>query len=238
MMVPLVMRDGSATVNNIEEAVFYIGLRQIRELSMATPVIEDFEKLQRPGLQLAWKDLWKHSVGTAIMTREILATTHLLVDDDTDYIIGLLHNVGKEVMAYAFPKQFQQIVSTPAGTVLEVCRLERDLIGWDHGQIGGYYLRRHQLSEEIVDAVLYHTEPEKAQNHAFFAAAVQVADTIVRFAGMPGGFEVIDPIHDEAWTELSGWQILYGNGDREARLSRAAIQNSLLRLPGLLAGLV
>ncbi|HTO04128.1 MAG TPA: HDOD domain-containing protein, partial [Opitutus sp.] len=36
----------STRVNNIEEAVFFLGLRQIRELSMATPVIEELEKLQ------------------------------------------------------------------------------------------------------------------------------------------------------------------------------------------------
>ena len=35
----------STRVNNIEEAVFFLGLRQIRELSMATPVIEELEKL-------------------------------------------------------------------------------------------------------------------------------------------------------------------------------------------------
>src|SRR5947209_6849653 len=36
----------AAKVNNIEEAVFYLGLRQIRELSMATPVIDELgEKL-------------------------------------------------------------------------------------------------------------------------------------------------------------------------------------------------
>jgi c-di-GMP-related signal transduction protein len=85
----------SAKVNNIEEAVFYLGLRQIRELSMATPVIEELERLDGVGGTAAWRDLWKHSIGSAIMTREILATTTLLVDDDTDYIIGLLHNVGK-----------------------------------------------------------------------------------------------------------------------------------------------
>src|SRR5262245_37586281 len=36
----------SARVNNIEEAVFFLGLRQIRELSMATPVIEELETMQ------------------------------------------------------------------------------------------------------------------------------------------------------------------------------------------------
>ena len=228
----------TAKVNNIEEAVFYLGLRQIRELSMATPVIEELEKINHATVRLPWKELWKHSIGSAIMTREILATTTLLIDDDTDYIIGLLHNVGKVVMASAFPQEFARIVETTFLNPAEVCVLERDLIGWDHARIGGYYLQRHQLSSEITDAVYYHNEPENAPNHAFYAAAVQVADQLVRYAGIPGGFEKVAVIPDDAWLELPGWKILYGTGEKETRLARAALSNSVQRLPTVLSGLV
>ncbi len=34
-------------VKNIEEAVFYLGVRQIRQLAMVTPIIEDFQKLPK-----------------------------------------------------------------------------------------------------------------------------------------------------------------------------------------------
>jgi HD-like signal output (HDOD) protein len=228
----------TAKVNNIEEAVFYLGLRQIRELSMATPVIEEMEKINRSPLRLPWKDLWKHSIGSAIMTREILGTTTLAIDDDTDYIIGLLNNVGKVVLASAFPVEFGRIVATQFQDPLEVCALERELIGWDHARIGGYYLQRHQLSVEIVEAVLYHNDPVNAPNHPFFAAAVQVADQLVRFAGIPGGFEKVAPIKDDAWLELPGWKILYGTGEKETRIARAALNNSVQRLPTVLNGLI
>ena len=228
----------TAKVNNIEEAVFYLGLRQIRELSMATPVIEELEKINRSTLRLPWKELWKHSIGSAIMTREILATTTLLIDDDTDYIIGLLHNVGKVVMASAFPEEFAVIVNTQFRRISEVCELERELIGWDHARIGGYYLQRHQLSAEITDAVYFHNDPDTAPDHAFYAAAVQVADHLVRFAGIAGGFEKVDPIADDAWLNLPGWRILYGTGEKETRIARAALSNSVQRLPTVLNGLL
>jgi HD-like signal output (HDOD) protein len=228
----------TAKVNNIEEAVFYLGLRQIRELSMATPVIEELEKINRTPLRLPWKDLWKHSIGTAIMTREILGTTTLMIDDDTDYIIGLLHNVGKVIMASTFPNEFAQIVPHRFHTPLEVAHRERELIGWDHARIGGYYLRRHQLADEITHAVLYHNDPENAPQHGFYAAAVQVADRLVRHAGIPGGFEEVDPIPVDSWLDLPGWKILYGTGERETRIARAALSNSLERLPNVLSGLV
>ena len=228
----------TAKVNNIEEAVFYLGLRQIRELSMATPIIEETNALQRPGAQMPWKELWQHSIGTAIMTRELLVTTSLMIDDDTDYIVGLLHNIGKVVMAYAFPAHFEQIFAARAATTRDLAAIERDIIGWDHAQIGSHYLQRHQLAPEITRAVLFHNDPENAPEGALLAAAVQIADHLVRYSGIPGGMEKLGPVAEDSWVELSGWTILFGDGERETLIARAAIRNSLQRLPGLLQGLL
>jgi HD-like signal output (HDOD) protein len=229
----------STRVNNIEEAVFFLGLRQIRELSMATPVIEELEKLQRSTqATLPWKDLWSHSIGTAIVTREILASTSLQIDDDTDYLVGLLHNVGKVVMANAFPDELRLLMATPAHTPDEFCRMERNLIGWDHARIGAHYLSRHQISEEIIFSVLYHNEPEDAPRHRHFAAAVQVADHLVRHAGITGGFEPDVHVEHDSWLKLDGWRILYGADGPEAMLARAALTNTLSRLPSMLQGLL
>ncbi len=212
---------------------------KIRELSMATPVIEELERLQRnSGAMLPWKELWSHSIGTAIVTREILGSTPLQIDDDTDYLVGLLHNVGKVVMANAFPSELRQLMTTPARNPQEFCQLERELIGWDHARIGAYYLNRHQISEEIISAVLYHNDPEASPRHKLFAAAVQVADHLVRHAGITGGFELVAHVEHDAWLLLDGWKILYGSDGPETMLARAALANTLGRLPSMLQGLL
>ena len=229
----------STRVNNIEEAVFFLGLRQIRQLSMATPIIEELDQLQQTTTPtLPWKELWTHSIATAILAREILASTSLDIDDDTDYLVGLLHNVGKVVMAYAFPEELRTLIATPATTPAEFCRLERELIGWDHGRIGAHYLTSHQLSDEIVSAVQYHNDPDRAPRHRLFAAAVQVADHLARHSGISGGFEQVAPVEADAWLRLDGWRILYGSDGPESSLARASIANSLQRLPSMLKGLL
>ncbi|ACB73752.1 putative signal transduction protein [Opitutus terrae PB90-1] len=237
-MVNSVYYGLSAQINNIEEAVFYLGLRQIRELSMATPVIEELEKLQTHSVTLPWKELWNHSIATAILTREILSATTFQIDDDTDYLIGLLHNVGKVIMANAFPDELQQLIGMHAHTPAAFCRLERELIGWDHAKIGAYYLEQHRISDEIITAVLHHNDPARAPQHQMFAAAVQVADHVVRHAGITGGFESVAPVEHEAWLKLDGWRILYGAEGPEGMLARAALANTLNRLPSMLQGLL
>ena len=240
-MVNSVYFGNSTRISNIEEAVFFLGLRQIRELSTATPVIEEMQSMHSGGTShapLPWAELWRHSIGTAALTREILLSTSIAVDDDTDYLAGLLHNVGKVVIAYAFPDELQQIMSTPLQDPAAVCRLECELIGWDHARIGAYYLGRHQLSDEITFAVLYHNEPDRAPRHRLFAAAVQVADHLVRHAGISGGFETVKPIESDSWMKLDGWKILYGADGSETALARAHLANALQRLPTMLNGLL
>src|SRR5438477_12803312 len=63
----------STPVNNIEEAVFYLGVRQIRQLTMVTPIIEDFQRLAHQ-CTFPWREFWQHCIGTAIITREIIGS--------------------------------------------------------------------------------------------------------------------------------------------------------------------
>ncbi len=229
----------SANINDIEEAVFFLGLRHIRELARATPVIEELELLQSPRFGPdQWKNLWAHSIATATLTREVLATAPITVDDETDYLVGLLHNLGKIIMASAFPEELLVVANTPLASADEVCALERSLIGWDHAKIGAYYLERHHLADEIVTAVRYHHDPAQAENHQFFAAAVQVADSLVRYTGILGGFDQIEKIAEDSWLELPGWRILYGADGPESKIARASLANTVERLPTVLAGLV
>jgi len=239
-MVNSVYYGLSNSVSNIEEAIFYLGVRQIRELAMATPVIEEMNLFKTPAgaAPMPWKDLWAHSIGTAILTREILGSLPITIDDDTDYLVGLLHNIGKVVMAHAFPEELTEINREEYASAADVCRREVELIGWDHAQIGAMYLERHKMSEEIVLAIRHHNTPAAASRHQIFAAAVQVADCLVRHAGVHGGFEKIQPIQRDAWLQLEGWQILYGADGPETKIARAALDNTLMRLPQMLSGLV
>jgi HD-like signal output (HDOD) protein len=234
-MVNSVYSGLSTRMNNLEEAVFFLGVRQIRELSLATQVIEELAQLQpTAALTLPWKELWAHSISTAIITREILANNPFDQDDDTDYLVGLLHNVGKVVMAYAFPEALPVLIPLPATDPADVCLHERQLIGWDHARIGAHFLARHQLSDEIVTAVHYHHTPADSPRHTRYAAAVQVADYLVRHAGITGGFENIAPIATDAWLDLPGWKILFASDAAAASLTLTAITPSLRRLPSLL----
>src|SRR5262245_52166816 len=103
----------SSPVNNIEEAVFYLGVRQIRQLVMVTPVIEDFQRLAGAA-PFPWRDFWQHCIGTAILTREVVSAVRMPTDD-VDYVSGLIHDVGRIALAAACPEHFDAIYHRESG---------------------------------------------------------------------------------------------------------------------------
>ena len=227
----------SKRISNIEDAVFYLGLQQIRELALVTPVIEDFGSLNHSDEMVNWRLLWQHSIGSAILTREILSLKGLCYEDDTDYIVGLVHNVGKIVIAFGFSEEFELLVNEKFNCTEDLCKREIEIIGWDHARIGAYYLKNHQLSEEIVEAVEYHNHPGDAPKYSMSSAAIQLADHMVRSVGI-GGIEHTLPIDREKLQKLAAWPILFGENEEEHRLEVASLWHTLSRLPAILSGIV
>jgi len=226
----------SRPIKNIEEAVFYLGVRQIRQLAMVTPIIEDFQKLAGNN-GFAWREFWRHSIGTALMTREVMDIVHSQ-KSEIDYVAGLIHDVGKITMASAFPEHFAQIYLQKNAAEFDLLELERNVLGIDHAELGALYLKKQSLPDLFIEIVQHHHHPEQTHQHAPVVAAVQVADLLVHLAGIGNsGNPVI--VTEEAVLNSSGWKVLFGaQNAEETALTRASLKRSLERVPTILEGIV
>jgi putative nucleotidyltransferase with HDIG domain len=231
----------STPVNSIEDAVFYLGVRQIRQLVMVTPIIEDFQKLAGKAA-FPWREFWQHCIGAAILTREVISTLRA-PSDEVDYVAGLVHDVGKIAMASACPEHFEQIHQPGDAPTAALIDRERAILGLDHCEVGAMYLRSHNLPDALIDVARFHHAPERAAHHAQLAAAVQIADLMMRHAGI-GNSGNAETVTDTDWLEAKGWDILFSErpdsekAESEKSLARAALKRSLERLPTILEGLV
>ncbi len=223
-------------VKNIEEAVLFLGVRQIRELAMITPVIEDLQRLGG-NHRFAWRDLWRHCIGTAILTREII---HLSQgsNEDIHYLGGLTHDVGKIVMAATFPEYFDAIHQRHRETNEDLLEVEREILGVDHGELGALYLEKKNLPALFVEVSRFHHAPDSARDHKFLVAAVQVANLMVRYARIGDGGNQT-PVQQDGWLETAGWKILFDNQTpAEKSITHASVKQKLERIPAILEGLV
>ena len=228
---------GLATpVSSIEEAVFYLGVRQIRQLTTVTPIIEDFQRLSRQCV-FPWRQFWQHCIGTAILTREVvsLAQTPL---DESDYVAGLVHDVGKIIMAWSFPDHFAEIHRQAELGERDLVEIENEILGIDHAELGALYLERHRLPELMINSVRFHHRPEAAENHQMIIASVQIADLLMRNAQIGNSGNYTEVTHQRC-LEASGWKILFPDmQDAEQAMARASFNRSIERLPHVLEGLV
>jgi putative nucleotidyltransferase with HDIG domain len=223
-------------VKNIEEAVFYLGVRQIRQLAMVTPIIEDFQRLAE-GRRFPWRQFWRHCIAVALMNREI---TDLLQsqDDEIDYVAGLIHDVGKIVMASAFPDHFTEVYHNRAEMTGDLLAWEREVLGVDHAELGAMYLRRQRLPEVFVEIVQCHHMPQAARLQTNVTAAVNVADQLVRHTKIGDSGNKTEVVFD-SWMDSPGWKILFSHQtDAEKSITRASLNRSLERIPAILESLV
>jgi HD-like signal output (HDOD) protein len=226
----------STPVNSIEEAVFYLGVRQIRQLTMVTPIIEDFQRLTKQ-CNFPWREFWQHSIGTAILTREVIGTVQTQ-NDEGDYVAGLVHDVGKIVMAWSFPDHFSEIHRQAVQGTEDLTKIEMEILGMDHAELGALYLERHRLPEIMVKTARFHHHPEKSDRYQHEIASVQIADLLLRSEkiGCSGNYV---PVTREQCLSASGWSVLFPNAqEAEQAIARASLHRSLERLPSVLEGLV
>lgn len=226
----------SNPIKSVEEAVFFLGVRQVRQLAMVTPVIEDFQRLAG-NYRFPWREFWQHCIGAALMTREVIDIVRT-PNEEIDYVAGLIHDVGKIVMASTFPDHFTEICRRRNETGPDLTELEREVLGIDHAELGAMYLKKQALPEVFVEIVRFHHQPERAQQHANIVAAVQVADLLVRYAKIGDSGNRIE-VADESWVESTGWKILFAHQTQKERaITQASLKRSLEGIPSMLVGLV
>ncbi|MGF1449088.1 MAG: HDOD domain-containing protein [Opitutales bacterium] len=218
-------------VEHIEDAVFYLGLRQIRELALSLPVIDEAASLcAGSSNQATWQAFWEHSLAVAMANREIHALAGFSQERDLGYVSGLVHNIGHLVLSQILPSAFTaSIASAPVDTPGTFAGQERERIGWDHAQVGALYLRRHQLSAEVVEAVEFHVGPSLATEHPRFSASLELADLLARCSGLTGA-EPIDIPSPQAWEASPSWEVVFPAPELSDR-ARLRLERFVGKLP-------
>jgi putative nucleotidyltransferase with HDIG domain len=133
---------------------------------------------------------------------------------------GLLHDIGRLVMASADPKEYRMIENLGMRIEVDQCAVETELLGCSHAEIGAYLLGLWGLPSSIVEAVAWHHRPAASPVNKFSPlAAVHIASAFysqlhpdVRHWGAiidEAFLERIGLAHrQEAWRELCSVQIM------------------------------
>lgn len=195
------------SVRSVRDAITALGLQAIRAAvlqlhlframsDIATPRGFSLEKLQLRSLHTAW------------LTSQMLANPE---ERKTAYSAAVLHDVGYLVLAVGLPEVSARIRNRARSSGESLHLLELEELGCDHARIGARMLALWGLPVPLVEAVAYHSEPQRSGELRFGAtAAVHVASVLSYDASdsqsLPGQLDLEFLRRIGVADIVSGWQ--------------------------------
>ncbi|MEH6472487.1 MAG: response regulator [Halopseudomonas sp.] len=167
-------------VASLEQAVSLLGVRQIRDIVLATHVFEGFPKTKN-GNGLNLERLREHSVAVGKLARSIMLEEGGSRDlADQAFVGGLLHSFGMLVLAANGFEKYNKAVDYCHRKNRTLAEVEKVLFGVTHPEAGAYILGLWKIPPVIVEAVLMHQNPSVLPSANWSPlSAVHVADALL-----------------------------------------------------------
>ena len=150
--------SGREPVSSVPEAIGRVGFQMIFALVSAVSGSKSFNPPANSGLDGI--QLWKHSLTTAFgckfIAEDIDAESNLL------FTAGLLHDIGRVVLAEAKGAEYGQLLANAARTGTKAVELEKSAYGFTHAEVGACLMETWKLPEALVQGVRFHHQPALA----------------------------------------------------------------------------
>ena len=138
-------------ISDVHHATSLLGIDLLKELVLEQ---EKFSAFNSSDAVFSLSELTEHSVEVATAAKTIAEIE--TCDEKTighAYISGLLHDIGKLVLASSFPDRYLQMLNISKANDITLRRAESQVFGSNHEDVGGYLLSLWGLPQSIVEAV-------------------------------------------------------------------------------------
>ena len=148
-------------LETVVSAVAIIGELDLRNLVLATTVVGSMSSLNYQGIDI--DAFWLHSLRCAISAR-LIAKSVNAHNPEILFLAGMLHDLGILVIYQQNPT----LAGSLARQMEEKHQLrdqaERELLGFDHAEVGALLIEAWGLSDELAELTRCHHQYQLAQN--------------------------------------------------------------------------
>ncbi len=225
----------SEPILDVQDAILYIGLSTFRSAVASTRCIEKTCHIKQSVID--WKDFWTHAAGVGQLTMEL--ATHLKsaeLPSESYYLMGLLHDIGKVVLAHVMPDEFDTIYVQATLEKKAPAPIEMEILGIEHGHLGAWYLEKQGIPLTLCEPVrFHHGEVFGDKPHHKHALLIRLADMLTLYChlGQSGNCsDPGDPFATEEWSaylKLCGLQEIEGNDLKQVLIDHSARISDLVR---------
>lgn len=162
------------------EAVIMLGGERIKSMIVFVEVFSICEKYRF--IKFSPEKLWRHSLLVGRIARDIMRSKSRSGGDaDASFTGGLLHDVGKLLLAINLPDRYREVLEDIGDDPLgDHWASEVKFLQTSHAEVGAMILESWNLPYPILEAVGYHHSPNRLSKDGFKPLdAVAVANALV-----------------------------------------------------------
>ncbi len=176
-------------VSSLKEAVVYLGADQMRRLLLSGAANKIYEK-PNEGYAVFANELWRHALATAVMSQVLCRYLRLKIDENVVFTSALLHDVGKVVLSAFVIEEYQAIESKVDNGKSSFQEAEKEILGFDHAEIGGKIAEKWEFPPEIIAAIAFHHDPSHSpKEFRLLVELVALANNLVVMVGYGTGVD-------------------------------------------------
>lgn len=181
-------------IGTVTQALILLGLDALKGLIISSSVFDSLTPEAYP--------LWRHSMLVSLACRRIGAMLDY-PDIEEIAVAGLLHDIGKIILFLETPEKYRKVIQHATKNDIPMFIAEKELIGFNHNDIGGWLCEKWTLPEKLSIPIAFHHEPEKAMEYEDRVMIVAASNAIVKGMGAGGeGDVIVDEISDLIQNEL------------------------------------
>ena len=144
----------SRKIKTLTEAIVMLGFNSIRSL-VVTSAARNLYNTKTSQTGLKERLLWEHSIGCAFACRILASETRPALTEEA-FLAGLMHDIGKLVLNIQTPELFDQIVQVVYNENRSFCITEKEIIGFDHSEVGALLVNKWKLSPNLEEVIKNH----------------------------------------------------------------------------------
>jgi putative nucleotidyltransferase with HDIG domain len=161
----------------IQQAMIWVGFDSLKELAMSQKICEVF-KGESSVSGFSRTLLWKHCIAVAMLGKMIFRREFGEKGEEI-YAAGLLHDIGIIAMEQFCLNDFKKIIHKTKNDGQEQTAAEKEVLGFDHAEIGQAITDDWDLPQELVQIIGGHHNPEtNPQEVSRIGSTLYVADYI------------------------------------------------------------
>jgi len=188
-------------IGSLNQAVVILGQNEIKNLVLAISILGSFSSPELNNI-FDINKLWEHSIGCAVASK-ILAEAAFIKNPEDVFAAGLLHDIGKLLLAMSASEKFVNIITETRETGNSITKTEEKILGFNHAQIGKEMAIKWDFPPETVNMILYHHFPDQAACLTKEIAAVHIGNILSIALGLgSSGEKRLPMINEKAWQIL------------------------------------